>query len=349
MKKKYYPAIDIMKLVCSILVIAVHTNPLRPQFPFGNFILINVFGRIIVPFFFISTSFFFAQQLYKKGDGYFKPYIMKLIKMYLIWFIIYIPFGLYRLPEMIQMEITPLIWVGVIVEGLLFHGSYFHLWYIAALIVGITLVYFLQKKISFKWIFVISSILFLFGLSETYIDVVKHIPIFNSITDFYFQWFITTRNGVFFGMMFISLGFELAKEKPMIKIKRPGMLSIIFFALLLIEAVLLREFSEPLNYNMLLMQIPFTVCFFEYLKTIQFKQYKVPKSFSEYNTKFYLTHAMFLELIPLALIPLHATVLWDQGWFRFFSVLLCTYVLSTVLIRINEYRAVKKQKIKESL
>jgi len=338
MNRKYYPAVDIMRLVCAILVIINHTNPLRPQFPLPNFILINVFGRISVPFFFISAGYLLAQSLKDRGNDYFKKYIFSLIRLYAIWFVIYLPFGLMRIHEIIPGTITPLLGVGIFIEAIFLHGSYFHLWYLAALIVGLVILYFFQKRFAIKYLLIIGVILFIFGLSETYIDLYQMIPVINKASEFYFKWFYTTRNGIFFALIFLALGFDLHQEQSRFHIKNPGIWSIVSFIALLIEALLLRYNSVPLNYNLLIMQIPFTICFFEFLKSDRFSHLKVSRKFREYNTWFYLTHAMFLELIPLGLSYINQELLWEEGWFRFISVMIFTFILSYIIINVKEKR-----------
>ena len=66
--RKKYNAIDIAKLICSFLVIAIHIKPFGAT---DNNILIyindgiqNFIARIAVPFFFISSGYF----LYKKSS-----------------------------------------------------------------------------------------------------------------------------------------------------------------------------------------------------------------------------------------------------------------------------------------
>jgi len=332
MNKKYYPAVDIMKFICALLVIIVHTNPLQPHYPLSNFILINVFGRISVPFFFISAGYLFAQSSKEKGSKYFRGYIKALIRLYLIWFIIYLPFGLFRIQEMVPGNINLWLGIGIFIEALLLHGSYFHLWYLIALIIGLIILHLFQKRFAIKYLIIIGVFLFIFGLSETYIDFFRQIPYVGKASEFYFRWFYTTRNGIFFGLVFLAIGFDLFGDTSKLKVKNSGIWSIVFFSGLMMEALLLRYFSVPLNYNLLIMQIPFTICFFEFLKSERFSHLKVTRKFRQYNTWFYFTHAMFLELIPLGLRLFQQEALWYEGWFRFITVMSCTALVSCSIV-----------------
>ena len=62
MSKKCYPFIDIMRIIASLLVIAIHTDPLTSFNPQLNFLITRVFGRLAVPFFFMTTAYFLFNQ-----------------------------------------------------------------------------------------------------------------------------------------------------------------------------------------------------------------------------------------------------------------------------------------------
>lgn len=78
--KKEYKAIDLFKFVASILVVTLHTKPFA-WFADVDYYF-TCFGRIAVPFFFITTSFFFFNK--EKPD--IKRYTKRLSILYLLWF-----------------------------------------------------------------------------------------------------------------------------------------------------------------------------------------------------------------------------------------------------------------------
>ncbi|MDE6476119.1 MAG: acyltransferase, partial [Erysipelotrichaceae bacterium] len=97
--KEKYEMIDLIKYICSILVIVIHTSPGLPYSRPLNFFLINIIGRIAVPFFFIANGYFMSKNLQQKGNVYFKQYIKSLIKIYLLWSLVYLPFGIIWIQE----------------------------------------------------------------------------------------------------------------------------------------------------------------------------------------------------------------------------------------------------------
>lgn len=91
--KKEYKLVDLFKLISAFLVVGIHTNP------FVNNVwcdrLFSLITRVPVPFFFTAAGFFFflsAKGLPTKEK--IKKYILRIFILYLIWFLIYLPFSL---------------------------------------------------------------------------------------------------------------------------------------------------------------------------------------------------------------------------------------------------------------
>ena len=79
-----------------------------------------------------------------KDENYFRSYIKRLIKLYLIWSVIYIPFGMHKLGSM--MEISGALWLAALPIALFNIGTYFHLWYMSALIFAMVFCHLFLKK-----------------------------------------------------------------------------------------------------------------------------------------------------------------------------------------------------------
>ncbi len=60
---KNYNAIDLMRMICAILVICVHVYPLTMFGEQANFVLVHAVARIAVPFFCVTSGFFFFKKL----------------------------------------------------------------------------------------------------------------------------------------------------------------------------------------------------------------------------------------------------------------------------------------------
>lgn len=99
MKKTVYPALDLLKLIMAVLVVAVHANPLYGiDAPFASRVL-NVLESVSVPFFFVASSFLCFrglrpaqfQERISAGSCRVRSTISKFVWLYFAWFLIYIP------------------------------------------------------------------------------------------------------------------------------------------------------------------------------------------------------------------------------------------------------------------
>lgn len=334
MESKNYNALDLVKYICTILVIVVHTAPLLPYNETANWMLMTILGRFTVPFFFICAGYFICLNTQRKGDGYFKHYIMALIKTYLIWSLIYLPLGIDYIGA--QFDIPWFLYPIALLVALFYVGTYFHLWYIPALILALLLVHWFMKHFRKRYLLGFSFLLFLLGALETYYGFIQNEFIL-SILKGYFSIFFTTRNGLFFGFFYVAWGYFIAQKNTWLtKTKHHGYAAIFFFVLTILEANLIFE-SNNLDSNILLSAAPFTICLFLYCKDLHIT-WKLPyMKLREYSSLYYFTHAYFLVIIPFILNIFHIQWLYlDHGIFRFISVFICTHVISMLIYHIND-------------
>lgn len=327
MKNKQVHAIDLTKFIFSILVIVVHTFPFYETFPTIGFISSNIVGRILIPFFFISSGYFFEKGMSGKGEDYFKRYMKRLIQLYLIWSIICIPAGVHFISR--HLEIFGLQWILALLAGIFYAGTYYHLWYMAALIFALFICHNWLKKFSLKSLIISGCLLFTLGCVETYNALFTSTYIGN-ILRIYFSIFYTTRNGLFFGIIYVALGIYIARKDFDLQIKKPLFKSIIFFILLVFEAFTARTLHLAIDYNMYFMAVPFMFYFFCWLLNAKCTFNLNYKSLREYSTIIYFSHGMFLEYIPWLLGSIGSN-LYSFGWFRLGSVLTCTLIISYII------------------
>ena len=150
---KKYNSIDIIKFIMAFAVIAAHTHPLEQN----ENELYSLVIRMAVPIFFLASGFFLAMKIQNAKDnnedyiGQIKSYLIKIVKMYVIWSIIYFPLAIYgyildgtSFPYAILLYIRGFFFIGE-------HYNSWPLWYLLSTIyalVFILLCY--KKKISLK-------------------------------------------------------------------------------------------------------------------------------------------------------------------------------------------------------
>lgn len=321
-----YNAVDLMKVVCAFMVIVVHTYPFYETAPDLGFVTSNILGRIVIPFFFVCAGYFMQIGRSHKDENYFRSYIKRLIKLYLIWSIIYIPFGMHKLSGLMHIEGG--LWLIALVVALFNVGTYFHLWYMSALIFAMIFCHWFLKKFSMKALLVTGAALFGIGLLETYHGLLPDNFIRQGV-DLYFLLMFTTRNGLFFGVLFVGLGMALGDGQRWQNIRHPFRKAFISFILLVIEAFTVRNLDLAIDYNMYIMTVPFILYWFSGLMQTKLNLPLNFKKLREASTIIYFSHAMFLELGEIFFGTLYLT----NGAVRFFFVLPLTILITLIIQR----------------
>ncbi|MGX6979390.1 acyltransferase family protein [Vagococcus elongatus] len=205
-KSSHYTTITIIQYIASVLIILVHCGRLF-QHEGLHFFVKSMLCRAAVPFFLITTGYF----LYKKSSqlpNYQEGYIRRLLKQYLFWSLIYLPYALLFLYQ----QKTPLVFVPIALVGaLLYIGTCYHLWYFPSLLTGIWIINLLSKHKKILLSFGALLLLYSFGALETYSAYMENTLIGNLYFS-YRQVFFTTRNGLFYSPIFIWSGFILAQN-----------------------------------------------------------------------------------------------------------------------------------------
>src|SRR5688572_928654 len=99
--KKNYTGVDIVKFIMAVFVIAIHTQPLYSMRDTGYFHLYEIIISTAVPYFFMASGYFLFTKINNDDQTLddklvkLRQYILKLIKLYLIWTVIYMPITLY--------------------------------------------------------------------------------------------------------------------------------------------------------------------------------------------------------------------------------------------------------------
>ena len=124
-------SLDILKTICTILIVGSHLLPLIPNKTF-NLLYGQWLFRFCVPVFLISSGYFFEGM----NENRKKQYIKRILFLYLVSEILFSPF-----------IVIAYIAGNLSILGLLkvFLLGYEHLWYLAAMLYGLLIWYFIHK------------------------------------------------------------------------------------------------------------------------------------------------------------------------------------------------------------
>lgn len=221
-EKQNYNAIDLTKFICAILVVTIHIAPFgdNENLRFFNYGIQNYLARIAVPFFFVTSGFL----LYRKStlenfsmDRTFK-YALRLLRLYIIWSLIYLPLNIKIFLGNGQSIIHSVL---VYIRNFIFTGSYTQLWYLNATIFAVILISFLLKKhIAPKKIIIYAAVFYFAGLfAQSYFGVIRPLrdltPNLWHMLKLLSKIIVTTRDGLFEGFLFVAIGmfFAFYREK----------------------------------------------------------------------------------------------------------------------------------------
>lgn len=201
-----YSQIDILKCVLAILIVLRHCG--QVFFPSDSMFMkiMNILSPIAVPTFFTLSGFLFFSR--KKEMKDLKKYILRLLKLYILWTLVFLPFTLYSFSKN-GVTISNSQVLLVFMQKFLFDGSYYHLWFLPSLVVAIVIVFLLSNKISDFWLLAIGFVLFVIGTLVATYSFLSTLLSWHA----YKTIFITTRNGIFFGIPFVTLGKLIAEKK----------------------------------------------------------------------------------------------------------------------------------------
>lgn len=347
--KNEYHAIDSFKFISAILVIIIHVSPFKV---FGweiNFIFTDIVARIAVPFFFMCTGFLVFKKIDKNNIDYsiITKFSLNILKLYLIWTLIYSPLKLnYIFSSGKDLKIIFLTWL----KEFLLSGSYAHLWYLRALLVGLVLITILLKLgMRFKWMLLFSSGLFFIGLFEdSYMKIIDHfgnvpnclITFINNIDDF----FITTRNGCCFAFLFLVLGMIFAWYPIKISINKSVILFVVSFIIMSTEAVFDVYFNLQQNYDKYLF-MPITMFFlFIIVLNIDFKSSRIQKSnifikLRKLSAWIYFGHIWWFKIVQY--IYINSLHIEENAVLNFILTLTFSLLSSIVLLALSKHKKFK--------
>ncbi len=319
-EKKEYPGLDLLKCLISLLVVRRHGFS-------GVGYYLTALTCCAVPCFFCISGFLYG--LHDDKEGYWKKYIVRLLKLYGIWSVVYLPLNLLSYRDMKIGEA-----VLDYFQNAIFSGTYWHLWYFSGLIIATLWVVFMCKlKLSYRIMLVIASLFFLFGLigDSWSANICAVSPGFDKLIQGYRTFFVTTRNGLFYGLFYVLVGYLIAKTGKSINAKKTTFFVIVGLVSLLIETTIVMR-SENQRLNMLLSAAPMSIGLFYLFSNIT--SVKHNKRIRNLSTLVYTLHVGILIIVGKLI---------EQEMLAFIVALIVTVIISMIVEHLS--RKIKLLKI----
>lgn len=217
---KHYNSIDLLKFLMSFFVIAIHTA-------YDQVLLMRLICPWVVPMFFVISGFLLQRRISMQRSvevcgkrvenllgGVINSYIIKLVKLYILWTLLYLPLTFYG--SCVVESNSLLRAFALFCRNVIFTGENhmsWPLWYLLALIWASFLVKIMLKwKMKVEWILISGLCLTLIGWGVKYVLETEHADdCLEKIVFVYKKTFVGTRNGLFVGFGFVSVGMFLGK------------------------------------------------------------------------------------------------------------------------------------------
>lgn len=224
MERRKYNSLDICKILMAICVVAIHTHP----FEHCTTIIVNniydSFVRMAVPFFFLSSGFLLAQKFEtaftsSKNIATARKYLLKIVKMYVVWTVVYLPMALYHF---ISSGKGALKSVLLYIRGFVFVGEQYnswHLWYLLSTIYALVFILILlYLKVSPKKAITFSSIIFLISIGIDYLSAYTGNS--NTFIELFIKMIkVSIGSGrILTGLFYLPLGCFLVQKQPNLKV-----------------------------------------------------------------------------------------------------------------------------------
>ncbi len=214
-RRKENVAIDLGKMFATLFIVMIHCSPIKGMTPL---VLRGGIWRLGVPFFFITSGLFLSEKEWK-GD-LIKSYLTRLIRVYLIWCVIYAP--LY-MPAWLEDD------RNVLLKTILFFRQFFMgnlwgvLWFFPALIAAVLLFVLLYRKLhlSDRQLLCVSIFAYTLGvMGNMWQPAVSGLPVIGKLIDGMVLLFGHTRNGLFEGLPCIVFGYLLYRRQDSFQISQ---------------------------------------------------------------------------------------------------------------------------------
>ncbi|CAM3777171.1 acyltransferase family protein [Rahnella victoriana] len=271
-------ALDAVKLLACFFIMVVHVGNYN-ELPalYGD--LFRVSSRWALPFFFLSSGYLMGMA--KELDVGRK--LNRLVSILFYSSIIYIPI-IYRA---VGGNIEKLI--GKVISADTLHGgTFFHLWFISALILGVVLTNYMLKNVSLRWSLFIA---FLIIIGCWYGDLIKSLG-------YKIYIFYPLRTLIAFSLVY--LGFILAKTNALSMIKNSISVFVIILGIMamITEVYLMHRFyGADMNERQFpLMCVPVSVFLLALSVNINIKDNLISRLGKDFSLGVYLIHPFLLYI-----------------------------------------------------
>lgn len=339
-----YASVDVAKFLCALFVVMIHVSPFGWQPPGSalnllNFGMSQYLARLAVPMFFAFSGYFLYRKtlLQEFSLTPTKKYVWKLLKLYLIWSAIYLPLCV---KGILSDKAGAFHGVLAYAHRFVMSGSYLQLWYLNAAIVAVLLISFLlYKRVSVKKILGSALFLYCIGVLElTWFGAIEPLqyifPEVWGIQNFLMHVIVTTRDGLFDGFLFVSIGMFLAYYEVEFSANKARILFVISMLFLLLEAFFVHHHHLAKAYDMYFFLAPAVLFGFFCIMQIRLQDRPVYRTLRLLSMLIFYLHPWMIKIIQKILE--HVLPSMAKTSMLFVLTVFGTILLSVLILHLSE-------------
>ena len=329
----YGNSFDLLKLILSFFVVAIHVNPFGSELWYLRYPI----TRIAVPLFFMMSSYFFFKKIktqkIKEQIKSLMLFVKRNLVLYISWFIVLFPvtYDYYKYYNLSNAEM-----IDNIVMRFFYSSTFKSSWYLMGLVIGIVIIYGLTKLTNNKVGFVLGLVCYLFcAMISNYSVFFDNLKVVQDIKELYP---FTMYYGFPVGLLFVNMGKILA-EKEELKCSKSTYVKLGISAILLfVESYLIIHFGWYSETPCFIMLIPF--CWYCFIIIANLKV-KVPygKEIRVISTVMYCFHFSFKLIIDDLLVNIG----WNLNALPYSMYLYLIVVIVSIIVGVVIFKLSQKK------
>lgn len=308
-----------------IVILRHSSQTFLPDDSICGALICNGISTIAVPLYFIISGYLFFSKNFTVNR--LKHQLLRIMRLYMAWTVIYLPIIILK---EIMNKTPPITAILTFIQNFIFSGSYYHLWFLPALMFAITFVS-LLCSIKKRYALMIVSGLFIVGyLYEFYRFL---IPKFTDVCKLYERVFLTSRNGLFFGSIYVYLGYSFSQAEIKMRQSRAAIGAAISLFMLCSEAVFMFIYRGINVMNISIFALPTSVFIFIFAKDQEVTMDDIK--------------LLFLRRLSTALLCVHPYIIILFSYFSkhfisipmayfFVLIMLVGTISSAIIVRLRE-------------
>lgn len=286
-----YNSVDVAKICAAVMVAAIHSQPLEGL---AKDIVIDVFARVAVPFFFMASAFFFFRRpcTGRRLAGF----VRRLGLLYLFWFVAELPITVYNVFIHSGRPVGESLLV--LLRGFVFGSTFSGSWFLMALIEGVPLVWLASRFLRPAALLAAGVALYAVAVAFSYYHAFLP-PGLMAAADAYKAAIGGIQNSWVVAFLFCAAGKVVAEREDAIRRlpRRAVTASLaVTCALSAAEVLAVKSVRDPDSTDIFFVLPLFALSFFLFVLTHEARGSADYVRMRNYSTVFYLSHFVFVYI-----------------------------------------------------